>query len=103
MMACFQRCDVLIAPQLGVAGVPIGTTFDVDVDGSRVPFLSTIGYSLLTNATGNPSLVLPTGIDGGLPVGVQLIGRMWDEPTLFALARPLLDALGGIRLPPDGF
>jgi len=103
MMACFQRYDVLIAPQLGVPGVPIGTTTEIDVDGIRVPFVSTIAYSVLPNATGNPSLVLPTGVDGGLPIGVQLIGRMWDEATLFSLARPLLDALGGVRLPPDGF
>jgi amidase len=83
--------------------VPIGTTTEVDVDGSSVPFLATLGYSLLPNATGNPSLVVPTGLAGGLPVGVQLIGRMWDEATLFTLARPLVDALGGVRLPPDGF
>ena len=103
MMALFERFDVVIAPQVGVPSVPIGTTTEVDVDGTSVPFLATLGYSLLANATGNPSLVLPTGLDGGLPVGVQLIGRMWDEATLFTLARPLLDALGGVRLPPDGF
>ena len=101
MMACFADVDVLLAPQLGAAGVPIGTTTEIDVDGTRVPMISTIGYSILTNATGNPALVLPTGIDGGLPIGVQMIGRMWDEPTLFALARPLLEALGGVQLPPE--
>ncbi len=101
MMACFARYDVLIAPQLGVAKLPIGTTNDVDVDGARVPFLCTLAYSALPNATGNPSLAIPTGLDGGLPVGVQLIGPMWGEPLLFTIARPLLDALGGVRLPPD--
>jgi aspartyl-tRNA(Asn)/glutamyl-tRNA(Gln) amidotransferase subunit A len=103
MMACFQRYDVLLGPQLGVPGIPIGTRTEIELDGARVPFISTIGYTVLPNATGNPALSLPTGIDGGLPIGVQLIGRMWDEPTLFALARPLVDALGGVRLPPDGF
>jgi amidase len=102
MMACLQRYDVLLAPQLGVPGLPIGTTGEVEVDGMRVPMITTIGFSVLTNATGNPALVLPTGVDGGLPIGVQLIGRMWDESTLFSLARPLLDALGGVRFPPDG-
>jgi aspartyl-tRNA(Asn)/glutamyl-tRNA(Gln) amidotransferase subunit A len=102
MMECFGRYDVLLAPQLGVPGLRIGTTTEVEIDGTRTPMIATIGYSVLTNATGNPALVLPTGVDGGLPIGVQLIGRMWDEPTLFALARPLLDALGGVRLPPEG-
>lgn len=99
MMACLARHDVLIAPLLGVPGVPIGTTDDIDVDGTRVPFVATLAYSALVNATGNPSLVVPTGVDGGLPVGVQLIGRMWDESTLFAVARPLVDALGGVPAP----
>ena len=99
MMACCERHDVLIAPLLGVAGVPIGTADEVELDGTRVPFVATLAYSVLVNATGNPSLVVPTGVDGGLPVGVQLIGRMWDEPTLFALARPLVDALGGVPTP----
>ena len=103
MMACFERFDVLLAPQLGVPGIPIGTTTEIDMDGVRVPFVATLAYSILTNATGNPSLVLPTGLDGGLPIGVQLIGPMWGESTLFTLARPLLDALGGVRFPPDGF
>ena len=101
-MACFQRYDVLLGPQLGVPGIPIGTRTEIELDGTRVPFISTIGYTVLPNGTGNPALSLPTGLDGGLPIGVQLIGRMWDEPTLFALARPLLDALGGVRLPPEG-
>ncbi len=103
MMACLERYDVLLAPQLGVPGLPIGTTVEVEVDGARVPTITTMGYSMLANATGNPALVLPTGIDGGLPIGVQLIGRMWEESTLFSLARPLLEALGGVRLPPEGW
>ena len=36
----------------------------------------------------------------GLPIGVPLVGRMWDEPTLFAVARPLVEALGGVPAPP---
>jgi Asp-tRNA(Asn)/Glu-tRNA(Gln) amidotransferase A subunit family amidase len=45
--------------------------------------------------------VNPAGVDGALPVGVQLVGPMWGEPTLFALARPLVDALGGVPRPPE--
>jgi aspartyl-tRNA(Asn)/glutamyl-tRNA(Gln) amidotransferase subunit A len=101
-MACFERFDVLIAPQLGVPGLPIGTEDEVEVDGTRVPFMATLTYSILPNATGNPGLVLPTGIDGGLPIGIQLIGPMWGESMLFSLARPLLEALGGMPRPPDG-
>jgi aspartyl-tRNA(Asn)/glutamyl-tRNA(Gln) amidotransferase subunit A len=101
MMACFARHDVLICPQLTVPAFPIGTSGVIDVDGQPTPLVEVTIYSILLNATGNPSLIIPTGLADGLPVGVQLVGRMWDEPTLLALGRPLVDALGGVPRPPE--
>ena len=101
MMAAFEDHDVVICPQVTVPPFPIGVSDTADVDGTAVPILATLAYSLLVNGTGNPSLVLPATIADGLPIGVQLVGRMWDEPTLFALARPLLDDLGGVPHPPE--
>jgi len=101
MMACFTRHDVLICPQFGTPAFPIGPSASVAVDGREVPIFGLLVYSFLMNVTGNPSLVIPTMVTGGLPVGVQLVGRMWDEATLFALARPLLAALGGVPRPPQ--
>lgn len=101
MMACFARHEVLICPQFTVPAFPIGSGATVEVEGEKVPMVGAMPYSLLVNATGNPSLVIPTGLAEGLPVGVQLVGRMWDEPTLFALAAPLLETLGGVPRPPE--
>jgi aspartyl-tRNA(Asn)/glutamyl-tRNA(Gln) amidotransferase subunit A len=101
MMACLARHEALICPQVGVTAFPAGDGAAVDVDGRQVPLAGVLVYSFLINVTGNPSLVVPTGLAGGLPVGVQLVGRMWDEPTLFALARPLVAALGGVPRPPE--
>jgi aspartyl-tRNA(Asn)/glutamyl-tRNA(Gln) amidotransferase subunit A len=41
--------------------------------------------SIPFNYTGNPGLCLPSGLAGGLPTSVQLVGRPHDETTLFAL------------------
>jgi aspartyl-tRNA(Asn)/glutamyl-tRNA(Gln) amidotransferase subunit A len=102
MMACFATYDVLFCPQVAVPAFPIGPSLrNIYVNGEEVSMFSTLVYCVLMNATGNPSLVLPTGVVDGLPVGIQLVGRMWDEPTLFALARPLLEALGGVPRPPE--
>jgi aspartyl-tRNA(Asn)/glutamyl-tRNA(Gln) amidotransferase subunit A len=38
------------------------------------------------NVTGNPTLAIPTGFSrGGLPLGMQIVGRVFDEPTVFRI------------------
>jgi aspartyl-tRNA(Asn)/glutamyl-tRNA(Gln) amidotransferase subunit A len=38
--------------------------------------------------TGQPAISVPCGLDsGGVPIGLQLAGRMWDEPTVLRAAR----------------
>jgi aspartyl-tRNA(Asn)/glutamyl-tRNA(Gln) amidotransferase subunit A len=44
---------------------------------------------------------VPAGLDGaGLPLGLQLIGRPFDEETLFALGQVIEDAAGRFRPAP---
>lgn len=51
------------------------------------PVLSKMAFTLLGNVTGLPAISLPVGMSKkGLPIGMQLIGRMNDETTLLSLA-----------------
>ena len=51
------------------------------------PVLGKMAFTLLGNITGLPAMSLPLGMSKkGLPIGIQLIGRMNDESTLFSLA-----------------
>lgn len=51
------------------------------------PVLSKMAFTLLGNVTGLPAISLPLGMSKkGLPIGMQLIGRMNDEATLFSVA-----------------
>ncbi len=50
-----------------------------------------------------PAISIPGGWSGGLPFGMQLIGRTGDETALFALARRLDSALNAYRRPPNFF
>ena len=57
----------------------------------------TVGASL----AGIPAVSVPCGVtSGGLPIGLQLIGRAWDEQRLFGLATALEQAVD--PLPPPG-
>jgi Asp-tRNA(Asn)/Glu-tRNA(Gln) amidotransferase A subunit family amidase len=54
------------------------------------------------NVLGLPALVVPFGIDEeGLPVGVQLVGRPWQEEVLLELGMRLEAARGPFKRPPE--
>jgi aspartyl-tRNA(Asn)/glutamyl-tRNA(Gln) amidotransferase subunit A len=43
-------------------------------------------YTIPTNLAGLPAISVPCGFSGGLPVGLQLIGRHFDEATVLRAA-----------------
>jgi aspartyl-tRNA(Asn)/glutamyl-tRNA(Gln) amidotransferase subunit A len=52
-------------------------------------------FTVTVNLAGLPSLVVPAGVnDAGLPLGLQLIGKAFDEATLFRAGRALEIAAG---------
>lgn len=75
---------------------------DADLAGvARVRQLIAAQYSMMAVALlGFPGLSVPTGIDGGLPVGIQLVGRRFDETSLLD-AGDLIEARAGRFTPID--
>ena len=52
-------------------------------------------FTVTVNMAGLPAIVVPAGLDGeGLPLGLQLIGRPFDEATLFSLGDVVEKAAG---------
>lgn len=74
----------------------------LDVDGQQVPgTIATMGHTLLASLTGHPVVVLPLPHpDGTLPIGVQVIGQLWKDSELLAVAEALTAASGPCRPPP---
>jgi amidase len=58
-----------------------------------------VGSSSPAAVSGYPSITVPAGFVGPLPVGVSFIGGRWDEPTLIGLAYALEQA-SHVRVPP---
>jgi aspartyl-tRNA(Asn)/glutamyl-tRNA(Gln) amidotransferase subunit A len=57
-------------------------------------------FTVTVNMAGLPGIAVPAGLDSqGLPLGLQLIGRAFDEETLFAAGQVIEDAAGRIKLP----
>jgi aspartyl-tRNA(Asn)/glutamyl-tRNA(Gln) amidotransferase subunit A len=57
-------------------------------------------FTVTVNMAGLPGISVPAGLDAhGLPLGLQLIGRPFDEETLFAAGQAIEDAAGRVALP----
>jgi aspartyl-tRNA(Asn)/glutamyl-tRNA(Gln) amidotransferase subunit A len=58
-------------------------------------------FTVTVNMAGLPGIAVPAGVDvGGLPLGLQLIGRPFDEETLFAAGQVIEDAAGRFHAKP---
>lgn len=81
----FKSVDVFICPTLPFTATAMGETL-VEIDhGVPEDMLSAImQFTGVPSLTGLPALNVPCGFDGqGLPIGMQVIGRPFDESTLF--------------------
>ena len=88
MQGVLADYDLLVTPTLST--LPPVNTDDGDTMGPRevngVEIDPSIGFCLTfpTNFTGHPSASIPAGLADGLPVGMQLIGRLKDDATVIA-------------------
>jgi len=57
-------------------------------------------FTVTVNMAGLPGISVPAGLDAqGLPLGLQLIGRAFDEETLFAAGQVIEESAGRMKLP----
>ena len=78
----FEICDAIIAPTAPTTAFKLGEKTQDPLQ----MYLSDI-YTISVNLAGLPALSLPCGFDSeGLPIGMQIIGKHFDEPTVLAIA-----------------
>jgi amidase len=98
----FQEWDALICPVSMITAFPHCEPGEpLRVDGQDVNYWMVSAHGTLFNYTGHPAVVLPFKLDrDGLPVGVQLVGKRWNESGLLAIAKALSLVIGEFRRPP---
>lgn len=77
----FENYDVIIGPTAPTPAFAIGE----NVDDPMTMYANDI-LTIPMNLAGVPAISVPCGFEGGLPLGLQLIGKHFDEETLYRVA-----------------
>ncbi|HZX68100.1 MAG TPA: amidase family protein, partial [Candidatus Elarobacter sp.] len=89
MHTFMERYEFVIAPVSQVAPFPIEQPYPTEIEGVAMEnYLDWMRSCSWITVTGHPAISVPCGFTpGGLPVGVQIIGRYRDERGLLQFAR----------------
>jgi aspartyl-tRNA(Asn)/glutamyl-tRNA(Gln) amidotransferase subunit A len=98
--AFFREHDLLLCPTVPMAAHRHDAT-EVEIAGESYAPRTTMRATIPWDISGSPALTVPYGASAeGLPLGVQLVARHFDEPTLFAAGSALEQARGPLAAPP---
>jgi aspartyl-tRNA(Asn)/glutamyl-tRNA(Gln) amidotransferase subunit A len=78
----FELCDLIVTPTAPTTAFRLG-----EKTGDPLQMYLSDIYTVSVNLAGLPALSLPCGFDAdGLPIGMQIIGKPFEEPTILRLA-----------------
>ena len=94
-MVFFERYDLLLTPTVASPPFPHGILYPGEIDGVKVGREASSIFTYPFNLTGQPAASVPCGFTkDGLPIGLQIVGRRFDDVTVlrasaaFETARP---------------
>jgi aspartyl-tRNA(Asn)/glutamyl-tRNA(Gln) amidotransferase subunit A len=89
-MKAYESVDVLLTPTAPSAAFAIGEKMDDPI----AMYLNDV-FTVPASLAGMPAISVPTGLNAdGLPLGLQLIGKPFDEETVLRVAGVLETAAG---------
>ena len=98
MWRFMSRYDLLLTPTLAVPPFQLHVQGPEKIDGNIVPPFKWLAFTFPFNLTGQPAATVPAGFSkDGLPIGLQIVGRHLDDPTVmkaataFEMAQPWRD------------
>lgn len=82
-----KKADVILSPTTGTTAAPIKPKALRHGESDEAVLEANTHFSFAANQTGLPALAVPAGYDSaGLPVGLQVTGRAWEEATIVKVA-----------------
>jgi len=98
-LARMREYPILLCPPAAIPAFRHGERTWI-IDGNSVHYLDAWSYTAWFNLLGNPAAVIPVRQSAdGLPIGVQIVGRPWEEEKVLAVAAEVEKAAGGWRKP----
>ena len=80
--------DLLLTPTLAVPPFQLHVQGPEKIDGNIVPPFKWLAFTFPFNLTGQPAATVPAGFSkDGLPIGLQIVGRHLDDPTVMRAAK----------------
>ena len=98
-LAQMREYPILLCPPAAIPAFRHGERTWM-VEEKSIHYLDAWSYTEWFNLLGNPAAVVPvTRSADGLPIGVQIVGRPWEEENVLAVAAEVEKATGGWRKP----
>jgi len=99
-LAQMRKYPILLCPAAAVPAFRHGER-NWQIEGKNVHYLDAWSYTEWFNVLGNPGAVVPVGQSReGLPIGVQIVGRPWEEEQVLSVAAALERECPHARIPP---
>jgi Asp-tRNA(Asn)/Glu-tRNA(Gln) amidotransferase A subunit family amidase len=100
VLAQMREYPVLLCPVASIPAFKHGER-SWKIDSQTVQYLDAWSYTEWFNLLGMPAAVVPVGRSSeGLPIGVQIITRPWEEELALAIAAAIEEECGGWQRPP---
>jgi Asp-tRNA(Asn)/Glu-tRNA(Gln) amidotransferase A subunit family amidase len=101
-LAQMREYPILLCPPAAVPAFRHGERTWM-IEGHTVHYLDAWSYAEWFNLLGNPAAVVPVSQSAeGLPIGVQIVGRPWEEELVLSVAAALETECRAWRMPPLG-
>lgn len=99
--AAFQKVDAIVTPTTPITAPRVGETY-VTLGDEKLQITRLLTKNMLPfNMTGLPAVTVPCGFDSdGLPIGLQIAGRAFEESTVLRLAHAYENQTDWRKSPP---